>query len=146
MTTCPACAFCFDPAAAARVCAACPIGKGCTLTCCPNCGWSTPDAAQSRVLRVARAVRRRRQATGGSSLADARPGSHVRIEGMDELPARRRDQLLAYGVAPGRYVDVVQSTPVTVVRVEALELALERSLSGAIDVSSERAQSPRASR
>jgi Fe2+ transport system protein FeoA len=132
---CPACAYCFNPAAAASVCASCPIGKGCTLTCCPNCGWSTPDAARSRVLRLARSLRRRGQSVASDgSLADALPGSRVRIDAVDGLPPRRRDQLLAYGIAPGRCVDVVQSVPVTVIRVEATELALERSLSRAIDV------------
>lgn len=133
---CPACASCFEPAAAASACSACPIGKGCTLACCPSCGWSTPDPARSRIVRLAGALARRRSAAAarGGSLADARPGVRVRIEGVDRLPPRRRDQLLAYGIAPGRCVDVLQTVPVTVVRVESTELALERSLSGAIEV------------
>ena len=135
---CPACAyaFAFDAAAAAEsLCATCPIGKGCTLACCPNCGWSTPDPARSLTGRLAGLLARSREApVDGRTLADARPGSRVRIEGLDALPARRRDQLFAYGVAPGRLVEVLQADAVTVVRIENVELALEASLSRAIAV------------
>lgn len=40
----------------------------------------------------------------------------------------------AYGVAPGRWVKVVQQSPVTVVRVEHLDLAFELDIARGIRV------------
>ena len=53
---------------------------------------------------------------------------------MDDVPVRQREQLLAYGLAPGRVVDVLQVRPVTIVRIEHAELAFETSLSRAIGI------------
>jgi Fe2+ transport system protein FeoA len=121
-------------------CASCPIGKGCSLICCPNCGYSAPAAARSAIAgRVARAAARlggRRRAPGGPSraLAEAAPGSQATIETMEDVPARQREQLVAYGLAPGRVVDVLQVRPVTIVRIEHAELAFESALSRAIGI------------
>lgn len=54
------CALCghtySDPARTG--CEGCPLNDGCLLTCCPNCGYSAPEPAASRVLAVGGAVRR----------------------------------------------------------------------------------------
>lgn len=57
------------------------------------------------------------------------------ISSLDGLPPERREQLLAYGLGPGRVVEVLQTKPVTVVRIEHTELAFESALGAAIEVS-----------
>ena len=39
-------------------CEGCPLNDGCLMTCCPNCGHSAPDPANSKLLAVARKVER----------------------------------------------------------------------------------------
>lgn len=147
-----ACALCghrFDPRET-DVCGSCPLGKGCALVCCPNCGYSAPDPGRSTVVRlVTRAAgafagrQRHSSAVSGGTLAQAAPGSQVTIETLEHVPARQREQLLAYGVAPGRVVDVLQIRPVTIVRVEHAELAFETTLSRAIGIVRPLAGDPR---
>lgn len=50
------------------------------------------------------------------------------------ISAERHAQLRAYGLVPGCPVSVVQQSPVTVIRIEHLELALERSLAREVQV------------
>jgi rubredoxin len=47
---CPLCGFEFDPTVA-RVCSRCPVQFGCTLICCPNCGYQMVDVEASRLGR-----------------------------------------------------------------------------------------------
>jgi Fe2+ transport system protein FeoA len=139
LVSCAMCGHRFDPHET-NLCASCPLGKGCSLVCCPNCGYSVPDPSRSTVVglaaRAAAALARRRRARAvpRSTLAHAAPGSQATIETLEHVPARQREQLLAYGVAPGRVVDVLQTRPVTIVRVEHAELAFETALSHAIGI------------
>lgn len=68
------------------------------------------------------------------TLADVPPGSRARIDTLDGLSASRCHQLQAYGLAPGRWVKVVQQSPVTVVRIEHLDLAFESDIARGIRV------------
>ena len=54
----------------------------------------------------------------GTTLAAVTPGEQVRIDQLDGLPIWQRTQLVAYGLAPGRHVDVLQTKPVAIVRVD----------------------------
>lgn len=140
---CVACAMCgtvFDPAETSA-CASCPLGAGCALACCPACGYSSVDVRRSRLARVATRVAHRaaalRRATSpepGTTLAETGCGERIRIERLDDLPAWQERQLAAYGIAPGRRVDVVQSSPVVIVRIEHAEVALEPRLARGIQV------------
>jgi hypothetical protein len=49
---CAMCGYTFDPEAHAS-CQACPLSKGCTLVCCPNCGFETVNPEQSKLARIA---------------------------------------------------------------------------------------------
>lgn len=64
-----------------------------------------------------------------ATLADVLPGSLVKILSFDErLPSKRRVQLIAYGLSPGLWIEVLQQSPVTIIRIDNTELALEKSL------------------
>ncbi len=63
------------------------------------------------------------------TLAEVPVGCEAEVVGFNpHIPSNRRDHLQAYGVRPGQCLKVVQHSPVTVVRVEHTELALETSL------------------
>ena len=117
-----------------------PDRQGLLARLLPNCGYGAPDVARSalagRVSRAAARLARRRAAPAGVSrvLAEAAPGSQATIETMEDVPARQREQLIAYGLAPGCVVDVLQVRPVTIVRMEHAELAFETALSRAIGI------------
>ena len=83
----------------------------------------------------ARFARQRRPAVAPPrALAEAAPGCQATIETLEHVPARQREQLLAYGVAPGRVVDVLQTRPVTIIRVEHAELAFEHAVGRLIGI------------
>lgn len=69
------------------------------------------------------------------TLAEACPGRRVLLRGFaPTMPCERQARLLAYGLAPGRWVWVLQHEPVTVIRVDHNELALEDELARQIEV------------
>jgi hypothetical protein len=71
-----------------------------------------------------------------TSLAHIPPGSWAVIgKFLPGMPAERCAQLRAYGLVPGCQVFLLQHTPVTVIRIDHLELALENSLVKEIQVS-----------
>lgn len=52
----------------------------------------------------------------------------------DQLTARRRELLMAYGVRPGEWLRVCRTSPVTVIEIDQLELALDHDLAHTIQV------------
>jgi hypothetical protein len=165
--TCPLCGHSYSPSEQAA-CAACPLHSGCSLVCCPACGYKTVDTQQSWLARMAssllpgshfvdggglpedhgrrrpRLFRRRGRhrrfreiyygRNGGSphfplTLLDVPVGCHIMIEGFaEDIPAGRKSQLQAYGLVPGYWVEVLQHSPVTVVKIEHSEIAMENEL------------------
>ena len=49
--TCSMCGHHFDPAEHSA-CQSCPLQTGCTLVCCPKCGYETVDVNQSMLARL----------------------------------------------------------------------------------------------
>jgi Fe2+ transport system protein FeoA len=137
------CGRSFDPVAHAA-CESCPLHDGCSVVCCPACGYRTVDPGRSGIVRLgtrlAGRLRRsawerpeQQRATAGT-LADVPSGWRARVARLDGLPAARQEYLQAYGVAPGRWLRVVQRTPVTVVRVEHTDLAFEPEIARGVEV------------
>lgn len=133
---CGMCGHRFDPQGHAG-CAGCPLNDACLLACCPSCGYSMPNPARSRLLALGRTIanslRSRRAAAatpadGHSALSLVKPGSVVRVVEIGEGASSWHERLQAYGIAPGREVTVVQQAPVTVVRVDHVDLAFEAAI------------------
>ena len=61
-------------------------------------------------------------------------GCSARVLGFDGLPTGQIAHLLAYGLAPGRRVLVLQQSPVTVVQIEHTQIALEAEMAGNVRV------------
>jgi Fe2+ transport system protein FeoA len=142
--TCSMCGQVFD-AAAHTACQSCPLNKGCQLVCCPACGFETVDPSQSRLARwagrfFARSSFKESVQAGGkpsnaTSLVDIPPGCRARVVGfLVGLSDERKAHLQSYGLTPGTWVRVVQHSPVTVIQVEQLELALEGDLARQVQV------------
>ncbi len=142
--SCPMCGHRFDPSEQVS-CDGCPFNSNCMLTCCPACGYESPDPERSTLVGLGSRIRsfvrsgsRRRGAAEPEiddhtvALSDVPPGSTVTVERLDDLSDSRREQLQAYGLSPGRKVDVVQQSPVTVIRVEHIDLAFEHSIARGI--------------
>ncbi len=62
------------------------------------------------------------------TLANARPGKIVTISGFGKLSPAHRQHLQAYGLLPGRSIQVLAQRPVTIVLVEQTELAFETEI------------------
>jgi Fe2+ transport system protein FeoA len=84
--------------------------------------------------------RRRKRKTarteaGLMTLADVPVGACAWVvKFCERIPRARRDQLQAYGLSPGKSVRIEQHFPVTIVQIEHIEIALERSLAEMIFV------------
>lgn len=62
-------------------------------------------------------------------LAFLLPGARARVDALgDAIDATQREQIIAYGLAPGRALTVLQQRPMTLVMVDEVELALEDSI------------------
>ncbi len=76
------------------------------------------------------------------TLLDVPVGCHVMIEGFaEDITPARKSQLQAYGLVPGYWVEVLQQSPVTVVKIDHSELAMENDLARQVrivDLSSRR--------
>jgi Fe2+ transport system protein FeoA len=139
MTTmvCPMCATEFDPSEN-PACGTCPIGSGCRLACCPQCGYTTVDPTASHLAGwMSRAFKRRRRHRRrhlGSGLEAVTPGGQVRVANLGRLPRGKRRRLEAMGLVVGEKIEVLAQSPVTVVRAGHAQLAIAAELSRLIDV------------
>lgn len=140
MIECPFCGHRFT-IAEITACQSCPLQKNCNLVCCPACGYQIVDFSRSTLASLAGVFlfrrrsrhRRRRGRQGGLSLADVPPGFRVRVIGFAEgFPPDRRAHLQAYGLVPDYTAKVLQQAPVTILKIDHTELALENELAALI--------------
>ncbi|RME83153.1 MAG: hypothetical protein D6775_08905 [Caldilineae bacterium] len=122
-------------------CHTCPLHKSCNLLCCPYCGYQMVHVRRSRLARLASRLLARspqpRTSTSGS-LVTLPPGRTARVVALaPSLPPARQAYLQACGLVPGCQIRIVQQSPVTVVRFDHTELALERELAEAVQVESD---------
>jgi Fe2+ transport system protein FeoA len=77
----------------------------------------------------------RRDILEGFSLMDIPPGGQAEVIGFsDDFPADRKAYLQAYGLVLNHEIQVVQHSPVTIIRLDNIELALENDLARGIRV------------
>lgn len=123
-------------------CKSCPVNKECTLVCCPACGYQTVNARKSRFARFVQSLLPNKTEPDlaepdreGITLAEVPAGCMARIQEFCEgLPPDRLAYLQAYGLVPDYWVQVLQHSPVTIVRLDHLELALENDIARNIKV------------
>lgn len=65
-------------------------------------------------------------------LCQVAPGRQVKIRDMVGLQSPHRGHLQAYGLLPGRCIGVISQSPVTIIQVEQMELAFEKSVAEGI--------------
>lgn len=130
-STCPLCGHELD----AMGCEVCPLGSNCPMVCCSACGYTTIDTDRTTVGKLALNLVSSQASdapptirAGLSTLAEAPKGASVRVVSVENTSGSRPLQMQAYGLAPGRLVEILQQDPVTVVRADHTELALEDDL------------------
>lgn len=140
LIVCSMCGHRFDESQH-EACQKCPLQKECSLVCCPNCGYEMVNVHRSKLARWAARLLPKghvRSSVLNTTLADLTPGRSAQVIGFSpSIPTGQQAHLQAYGIIPGRLVQVVQHEPVTVVQVEHLELALESDLAREIYVTGE---------
>ncbi len=67
-------------------------------------------------------------------MADIPAGSRVQVRGFRPIDPVRRQRLQAYGLCLGQHLEVVQQSPVTIIRAAHTELAMEKDLARSIVV------------
>ena len=138
---CIMCGYQYDPDQH-LACQSCPLHSDCNLVCCPACGYQTVNHRRSFLVRLARYLSILKQSpklvdetSEGMTLADVPPGSKAELVGFsDTFPADRKAYLQAYGLVMNHQIQVVQHTPVTIIRLDNIELALENDLAKGIKV------------
>lgn len=73
-----------------------------------------------------------RPAARAGTLSQVKPGSSAKITGFGRLSTAQRQHLQAYGLLPGRKVQVLAQRPVTIVLVEQTELAFEKEIAAQV--------------
>jgi Fe2+ transport system protein FeoA len=109
------------------------------MVCCPACGYTTIDTDKTTVGKLALNLVSPQTPKidpsirpGLSTLAEAPEGASVRVVAVENTHGSRPMQMQAYGLAPGRTVQVLQQDPLTVVRADHTELALEGDLASKV--------------
>lgn len=138
---CTMCGHQYDPDQH-LACQSCPLHSDCNLVCCPACGYQTVNTGRSILVRLARYLstlkpssRMVSEPMEGITLADVPPGHQAQVVGFSPaFPADRKAYLQAYGLVLNHSVWVVQHSPVTIIRLDNIELALENDLAKGIKV------------
>lgn len=124
--------------------ASCPLAKGCSVICCPSCGYSTVDSRNSRFVKLFQDLAKKLPGQRASEMrTDTLPGMPlVRLKEDQEAlvvgVAGERPELLAqlsqYGIVPGTPVRLRQKRPVPIVQIGHTELALDADVAALVYV------------
>ncbi len=96
---------------------------------------ATPANRDARLNEPSAERRPDRPEPSPVTLRDLPPGSRARVcEFATDAPTRCREALIAYGLCPGQWLWVRRNSPVTVVEVDQLELALDPDLAQWIEI------------
>lgn len=136
--TCPLCGIPFtaDPDCHRS----CPLVKDCTIICCPNCHYGTPDTSRSRWARRFEKWFEKRSAKKGDGepvlqrLSDLKVGAKGKIIFVRHERTERVNQLSALGLVPGTEIVVRQHNPSVVIEIGATILALDRSVARDLEI------------
>ena len=134
LMTCALCGHSYPPESH-QECVSCPVQPDCNIICCPSCGFSDVDPSRSKAATwISSNFFHRKDELGDPpkqdddtllSIADLSPGMQAIIVSLTSVQEGRREQLMAYGLAPGRCVQVLQHSPATILRIDHTELAIE---------------------
>jgi Fe2+ transport system protein FeoA len=148
MTTCALCGLEFT--ASDVTCGGCPLGAGCTLVCCPRCGYQVPDESQSRVVALLRSTWRALARSGRGPARDAiegaggsdgsipltalRPGQSAEVISMSAAGRSWQERLASFGIVAGTSIELVQHRPTPIIRAGHTSLALDGEIAQGIRV------------
>lgn len=61
---CTMCGYLFEQKSGKAACKNCPLGSGCDMVCCPNCGFEVPVEPEW-IKKLTNFIRRKKNATDG---------------------------------------------------------------------------------
>lgn len=138
--TCELCAYEFVPDESCHT--GCPMSSGCTLICCPNCGYQAVDQERSILARTIERLfpgrREPRRTPAPSDAGGAVPLSHLpkgavgEVRSLNGMPEGRLTRLSAFGLVPGTPVTIKQRRPVPVIGIGETEVAVSEDVLGQI--------------
>lgn len=106
---CPICGHRFDPGEN-EACGNCPLHQGCTIVCCPACGYSTIDPGRSKLVQIAKTLGRK---NGFFPIhlkrlfAWLKDDLNLRLNGRGDEKSPRQAPWFLSEVSPGGLVQVV---------------------------------------
>lgn len=122
----------------ANACQSCPMGSNCPIVCCPQCGFTSIDTSKSRLANLAKdllgSINPLENPNLQMTLDQVPNGSAAWVVSIESGELTRLLQLQAFGLAPGRQIQVLQQEPVTIIRADNTELALENDLASRVIV------------
>lgn len=141
---CPMCATEIRPEQQASACSSCALhgwAGGCALdlVACPSCGYHAlpSELRAQRPMPISMPPTPSAPTAAEAALAEPlrrmRAGSRGRVSAVDGDPDIAR-RLIAYGVAPGAVIELLQRVPTFIVRVDATELAFAPEIADGIQV------------
>lgn len=131
---CQLCSFEYDEKQI--VChSSCAFNKHCTVICCPNCGFQSPDESRSRLAIGAKKFfsyfHRQTDSppiTMTCPLSQLHQGQAGKVITIDTTNATRLERLHIFGLIPGAKVILEQSSPEFILRVDYTTLTIERAI------------------
>jgi Fe2+ transport system protein FeoA len=139
VTRCSMCGYVFD--STDQAChAACPLARGCRVICCPRCGYSMVDPAQSRITRWVQWLGGQRAAptpappAAGVPLLRLATGQMGTVTALAPDQPERARQLGQYGLLLGSPIRLLQKRPVPIIQVGQTDLALDLPIAAEIYV------------
>ena len=141
---CQLCGYRFD--ATDMAChSECPMGRHCTLICCPNCGYQVVDESKSLLAKMLQRLwptaRNKQTSQPPPKRLKIEPteaptiplnhmpaGRMVEVKFLEDLSAHRLAQLSLLGLTPGARIEVLQHRPVPIIRLGQTELALTNEI------------------
>jgi Fe2+ transport system protein FeoA len=128
--------------------AGCPIAQvnGCSMVCCPNCGYQMPDKQSSVLVGLIERIQGRlthpkNARHSAPTVRSLRPGETAIVADLAFKDADRLDQLCAFGLAPGCTVQVEQTDPVVILRIGGTTLSVDYEIADGILITHDEAVS-----
>ncbi len=139
---CPLCGYEFDENSM-QCHTSCPMNAGCSMMCCPQCGYQMVDETKTRAAGWLRRLLSGRQkanaapialsaesamAPGVRRLTELKLGQSGEVVAIETRQASRLDRLSALGVVPGSAVMLLQRAPAFILRVGETELTVDEQI------------------
>ncbi len=141
MITCSLCGFKFKEETAQKACCKCPWAKGCSLICCPQCGFEMPLepawCASFKMFFKKLGLKKKysqQSLPENRSLLSLANGQKAKVISLDTEDQEKLLKLMAIGIFPGRDITLIQKFPSYVFQLGHSQFAIDQELAKIIFV------------